>query len=770
MSAALLSDPHPGAGNVHVALKFAAAGIAVFPCWEAAGFDARGNPKKAKEPYTLHGFKDATINEFQVRQWWKEHPYAIVGIACGAAGLFVVDCDVKNKNADGDPINGINSYIEIAKKLGIEPTHTATISTPSGGLHSIYAMPESSAMPDGKLPRSSTNAKTGIDTRGDGGYIFAPGSVMADGTRYAAIGPDLLALRRARKLPVMPLGLPDAVRPQKAAGKPLDAPAAAPGPPPSAAAQPPRSPATARELIVAKAALADECTAVAASPSGGRNDRLNIAAHSIGTLIGAAWLDRPTAEGALFAAAVQNGSVADDGEQQARATMRKGIDAGILKPRGPLAANDPPLVAGMEDTVARMIASHRTTHRPVPTSDGQLPATSPSAATIIASPFKLVDPSTIPQRQWLYGKHYIRQFVSATIAPGGLGKSSLVIAEALAMATGRNLIGHQPSEPLRVWLINGEDPYVELERRIAAVALHYSIKGDDIGDRLFINSGRDTDFIIAKTIRESTVMIKPNYDALKQQIISNKIDVLTVDPFISSHSVSENDNNAVDFVVKTWNKLAQETNCAIELVHHARKGNGNETTVDDARGAKALTDAARSVRLLNRMTSDQAKDANIAADKAQDYFRVNNGKANLSRASHGGEWYEVQGVPLKNGGTITVGNANVASPGDSVGVVKSWPWPATASQIEADIIDHVQSIVRGGNYRASEQSPDWVGYVIGSCFGYDKVKGHATNKRAMVKLVAQLISEGWLKVVTKPDALRRDKTFVEVGKPYDACI
>jgi AAA domain len=50
------------------------------------------------------------------------------------------------------------------------------------------------------------------------------------------------------------------------------------------------------------------------------------------------------------------------------------------------------------------------------------------------------DPSLIPRRQWLYGKHYIRKFVSATFAPGGLGKTSLVLVEAVAMASGRALL------------------------------------------------------------------------------------------------------------------------------------------------------------------------------------------------------------------------------------------------------------------------------------------------------------------------------------------
>lgn len=53
-----------------------------------------------------------------------------------------------------------------------------------------------------------------------------------------------------------------------------------------------------------------------------------------------------------------------------------------------------------------------------------------------ATPFAWRDPATIPPRKWLYGRHLIRKFLSLDIAPGGLGKSSVKIVEALAMTTG----------------------------------------------------------------------------------------------------------------------------------------------------------------------------------------------------------------------------------------------------------------------------------------------------------------------------------------------
>ena len=66
--------------------------------------------------------------------------------------------------------------------------------------------------------------------------------------------------------------------------------------------------------------------------------------------------------------------------------------------------------------------------------------------------------------EWLYGDHLMRNLASATIAPG---KSSLVLAEAIAVATGRDLLGIKPRQRCRVWCWNGENPADEIDRRTA---------------------------------------------------------------------------------------------------------------------------------------------------------------------------------------------------------------------------------------------------------------------------------------------------------------
>ena len=203
-------------------------------------------------------------------------------------------------------------------------------------------------------------------------------------------------------------------------------------------------------------------------------------------------------------------------------------------------------------------------------------AASPQPSLIPATPYVWIDPANIPQRDWLYGRLLIRKFVTATVAPGGVGKSSLITVEALSQVSGKDLIGVTPKEPLRVWLWNLEDPQEETQRKIQAAAKHYGLKPEDIGNRLFVDSGRDRPLVIATMTRDGPMIVRPVVDALVAEIIDKQIDVLVIDPFVSCHELPENDNTAQDMVVKEWGKVAERGNCAVHLVDHTRKMSGSK--------------------------------------------------------------------------------------------------------------------------------------------------------------------------------------------------
>jgi hypothetical protein len=66
-----------------------------------------------------------------------------------------------------------------------------------------------------------------------------------------------------------------------------------------------------------------------ATQSGGRNTAPNHPAWTLGEWIAAGALEQSDVEDALYAAAVGNGLVADDGERQSWASMRSGLAAGL---------------------------------------------------------------------------------------------------------------------------------------------------------------------------------------------------------------------------------------------------------------------------------------------------------------------------------------------------------------------------------------------------------------------------------------------------------
>jgi len=372
---------------------------------------------------------------------------------------------------------------------------------------------------------------------------------------------------------------------------------------------------------------------------------------------------------------------------------------------------------------------------------------------IRATPYRWIDPRSIPTRAWLYDRHFIRGFVSGTFAPGGVGKTMLAIVEALAMATGRPLLGVRPAAPLTVWLINLEDPREELERRVAAACLHYGIIAEEVEGRLFIDSGREAEIVVARSSRNGVEVCTPVVRQLEREIKARQVDALIVDPFVACHEVPENDNGAVNVVVKQWRALADITNCAIDLIHHTRKANQGqgETTVEDGRGASALLSGVRSARVLNPMSEQQAAEWGI--EERRLFFRVDNGKANLAPPASRAKWQQLMDIDLENG---TSGFS------DRVGVPAAWEPPSAFESVTNADIHAIQQRVSTGEYRASEQASAWVGYAVAEVLRWDI---SSTKDKARVKsLLKAWLAGGVLRIEQRQDPKKREpKPFVTVG-------
>lgn len=360
------------------------------------------------------------------------------------------------------------------------------------------------------------------------------------------------------------------------------------------------------------------------------------------------------------------------------------------------------------------------------------------------------DPASIAPRPWLYGKHLLRRQVSVTVAPGGVGKSSMTIVEALSMASGKELLGEWVKEPMRVWLYNLEDPRDELERRIIGAMMHHGITQADIEDRLCFDSGRERTLCTAIQGREGVKILKPEIEAMAEALTGRGIDVLVVDPFVSSHQVSENDNGAIDMVAKEWARLSDRCNCAIELVHHTRKLNGEVASSESSRGAVALLGAARSARVLNRMTDAERENAGLMNDEAT-YFSVTRDKANLAPSGKR-VWRKMASVDLGQG--------------DSVGVTEVWQWPDAFDGVTADDAKRVQSAIFSLGHdlpRENVQAANWVGKIVAHILGMDL--SDKSEKSKVKTMIRHWIETDVLCVEHIMDPAKgREVPFIGVGK------
>jgi hypothetical protein len=366
--------------------------------------------------------------------------------------------------------------------------------------------------------------------------------------------------------------------------------------------------------------------------------------------------------------------------------------------------------------------------------------------------------SQIPRRQWLHAGHYIRQQVVMTVAPGGYGKTTLLITNAVEMCTGLGLLGSAPpGGAMRVAYWNAEDPEDEVERRVAATCLRHNIDPEALRGRLFLGSKITGRRRLASLDRAGNVVFD---DGILTQvtgfIADNRIDCAMFDPLIAFHRVPEGDNNAMEQVIKqAFEPIAVATNCCVELSQHTRKsasGQQGEIGVDDSRGAGAITNAARSVRILNRMTAQEAELPKIEPEERRHYLRVSRDKTNLAPPGKA-TWLHLASVELPNG--------DDNRPGDRVQAAEPWDYPQPFDDVTAADMQWMRETVRSGNYRTSPRSPDWIGLPLIEHLGLDSDdKGDRKKVGAILKT---WFANGVLATEEREDKERHKRPFVVPG-------
>jgi RecA-family ATPase len=370
------------------------------------------------------------------------------------------------------------------------------------------------------------------------------------------------------------------------------------------------------------------------------------------------------------------------------------------------------------------------------------------------TPYNMFNALTLPRREWVYGYDYIKKYISVTASAGGIGKTSAIIVEAIAIATGKDLLGVSVKEQTNVWIINLEDPISEMQMRTIAAMQHYNIKPEDIKGRLFMDGEDTMQITLAAESRDGLITNDDLLAHITRKVKENNIGVIILDPFVSAHLVNENNNGSIQAVVAMLRKLARDTNSSVQLVHHIRKGNGDDATIDSVRGAGSLIGAARAARVINRITPDDAMALGVDEHEALGIFRVDDGKANLAPPSDKAVYRRMQSVEIANG--------------EHIGVATEFKLPDLFDGVTADNARNVQKLVSEAEanqtpYKANVQAKQYVGHAVAEELKLDMDKpGDKAKVKAIVK---QWMKTNVLKAAEMYDKRQgRDVQCVVVGE------
>lgn len=382
----------------------------------------------------------------------------------------------------------------------------------------------------------------------------------------------------------------------------------------------------------------------------------------------------------------------------------------------------------------------------------------PTGTAIRATPYRWRDPATLPRRPWLYGRWFLRGTVACVVAPGGAGKSTMLAGTALALVVGQPILGkHVWGGPKRVWLWNLEDDLDEMARSIQAAALHHGIDPGDIEGSLFVDSAMEGAGLCTATEEAGQFrLLSPVFDALTAELLRRGIDVLVVDPFVSSHEVDENANSKIDKIAKAWGRVAKAANCCIVLVHHTSKAGAGEVTALSSRGAVALINAARSTLVINRMSVDEAGRLGIPDQDRRRYISVSDDKHNRAPAEKA-DWYQLASIDL--------GNGDDGAPGDNMAVATPWKLPDPFDNVTVHHLVMVQNAISAGEWREDAQALAWAGKAVADVLGLN-VENRA-DKARIKSLLRQWISNRALVIVERDDAKRTSRKWIEVGDRAD---
>ncbi len=505
--------------NAQAAHDWAQAGFPVFPCRSA---DA--GQIKAKRPLVTAWETVKPRPASAVYCEWRRWPDAIPGIHAGAVGYIILDLDIpKTSRATGKTsLDGRETWAALIEGRDVPPI--PTVITPSGGMHLWFRMPRGLRLGN----RTGRLAGSGIDIRGIGGYVIAPGAVLPDGREYK-LADGSPPLSEAPELPGWLVEMIEDKQDEPAQQLHLSG---------VSHAQASGS--------YAFTAFDREIADLASTARGGRNQALNTAALRLYGLVQQGQLDRGAVDAALREACTSNGYIKDDGIGSFRATCNSAWGGAQRKPR--------------------QAPKPRVTERTFATQAASAAAITPDDIEEALRFFRFRD-DPVPAYRTPIIKHVLpRNGIGLMGGQSRAGKSFIAVDLATAISSGQDWLGYKVRTRIGVAYLAAEGGGA-INRRLDAAAQWRGINellpitwATNIGDLL---DDKNRAEVIADMKRASAIM---------ERRFGYPIGLVIIDTLSAAFGIeNENDSREARRVADVKEEIEREMDAFVLTLHHIGK-------------------------------------------------------------------------------------------------------------------------------------------------------------------------------------------------------
>jgi len=229
---------------------------------------------------------------------------------------------------------------------------------------------------------------------------------------------------------------------------------------------------------------------------------------------------------------------------------------------------------------------------------------------VLPTQCNIVTFDVISDSEWNYSRlhpqviveNYLYADVAVLIASGGVGKTTLVIYEAIHIILGLPLYGRTVRKPGPVMIITAEDSREQIIARTAKIAARMNLFPEHIEkikNNFYVLYVGNQDYKLC-CMEKEMVANSVNVDKLIETIKPLNLSLLNIDPAVSFSVGESRVNDAEQGLIRAARRIKDALNCCVRYIHHTGKESAKKSDIGQyaGRGGSAMPDGARMVAVL----------------------------------------------------------------------------------------------------------------------------------------------------------------------------